>query len=74
MNEALRDLFLKSKFTQEKFAKVLGISRNRLCNVLYNKQKLKYMTFMKYQEKYDAYNLSRKTPMPLVSWDVRHIL
>ena len=52
MNEALRDLFLKSKFTQEKFAKVLGISRNRLCKVLYNKQKLKYVTFMKYQEKY----------------------
>ena len=55
MNEALRDLFLKSKFTQEKFAKILGISRNRLCNVLYNKQKLKYVTFMKYQEKYEAY-------------------
>ena len=59
MNEALRDLFLKSKFTQEKFAKILGISRNRLCNVLYNKQNLKYMTFMKYQEKYEAYD---KTP------------
>ena len=55
MNEALRDLFLKSKFTQEKFAKILGISRNRLCNVLYNKQNLKYMTFMKYQEKYEDY-------------------
>ena len=55
MNEALRDLFLKSKFTQEKFAKILGISRNRLCKVLYNKQKLKYVTFMKYQEKYEDY-------------------
>ena len=55
MNEALRDLFLKSKFTQDKFAKILGISRNRLCNVLYNKQNLKYMTFMKYQEKYEDY-------------------
>ena len=55
MNEALRDLFLKSKFTQEKFAKVLGISRNRLCTVLYNKQNLKYVTFMKYQEKYEDY-------------------
>ena len=55
MNEALRDLFLKSKLTQERFAKILGISRNRLCNVLYNKQKLKYMTFMKYQEKYEDY-------------------
>ena len=55
MNEALRDLFLKSKFTQEKFAKVLGISRNRLCKVIYNKQKLKYVTFMKYQEKYEDY-------------------
>ena len=55
MNEELRDLFLKSKFNQEKFAKVLGISRNRLCKVLYNKQKLKYVTFMKYQEKYEDY-------------------
>ena len=55
MNEALRDLFLKSKLTQEKFSKILGISRNRLCNVLYNKQKLKYVTFMKYQEKYEDY-------------------
>ena len=55
MNEALRDLFLKSKFTQEKFAKILGISRNRLCKVLYNKQKLKYVTFMKYQENYEDY-------------------
>ena len=55
MNEALRDLFLKSKLTQERFSKILGISRNRLCNVLYNKQKLKYVTFMKYQEKYEDY-------------------
>ena len=55
MNEALIDLFLKSKFTQERFSKILGISRNRLCNVLYNKQKLKYVTFMKYQEKYEDY-------------------
>ena len=55
MNEALRDLFLNSKFTQKKNKKVLGISRNRLCKVLYNKQKLKYVTFMKYQEKYEDY-------------------
>ena len=67
MNEALIDLFLKSKFTQERFSKILGISRNRLCNVLYNKQKLKYVTFMKYQEKYEAYlEILEKTKRKIV--------
>ena len=37
-------------------------------------EKEKYIGINLFTENFNVYNLSRKTPMPLGSWDVRHIL
>ena len=51
MNNTIKLLFEKSNLTQEEFAKVVGISRSRLCNIIYNKQTLKLSTLETYLEK-----------------------
>ena len=47
-NEILLRLFHESGFSQDYFSKILGISRTRLLNILYNKQNLKINTFLSY--------------------------
>lgn len=47
-NEMLLRLFHDSGFSQDYFSKILGISRTRLLNILYNKQSLKLNTFLSY--------------------------
>ena len=47
-NEMLLGLFYSSGFSQDYFSKILGISRTRLLNILYNKQSLKINTFLSY--------------------------
>lgn len=47
-NNMLHRLFIDSELTQEKFADILDISRNRLLQIIYNKQNLKLSTFLSY--------------------------
>ena len=47
-NEIVLMLFNESGFRQDYFSKILGISRTRLLNILYNKQNLKINTFLSY--------------------------
>lgn len=56
MNEELIKLFKESNLTQEDFAKIIGVSRTRLCNIIYNKQILGLNTFYKYKVKVNKNN------------------
>ena len=47
-NEMLSRLFHESGLSQDYFSKIIGISRTRLLNILYNKQNLKINTFLSY--------------------------
>ena len=47
-NEMLLRLFHESGLSQDYFSKIMGISRTRLLNILYNKQNLKINTFLSY--------------------------